>query len=175
MIHAHTASVNIKLVPALSQNTEEGGRENLHLLCTAKQRSSFSCSAPAVPHYHHLDPSRGQFSQKQTHNTAAKVTRHCSNVSVYLEFPCVKDFVWFCGNSWHFQDASTNIRVFIYRSCKTQKNTLTRGERNIWTCGADIPTETTDWVISDLKLCCPMVTHNKLRPFRVVEKTWHIC
>lgn len=124
MIHAHTASANIKLAPALSQNAEEGGRENLHLLCTAKQRSSFSCSAPAVPHYHHLDPSRGQFFQKQTHNTVAKVTRHCSNVSVYLEFPCVKDFVWFCGKSWHFQDASSNIGVFIYRSCKPRKTPL---------------------------------------------------
>lgn len=26
----------------------------LHLLCTAKQRSPFSCSAPAGPSYHHL-------------------------------------------------------------------------------------------------------------------------
>lgn len=38
-------------------------------------------------------------------------------------------------------------------------------------CGADEPTETTELVISDLKVSPPTVTHNKLSPFRAVKKT----
>lgn len=63
----------------------EGG-EALHLLYTAKQRSPFSCRAPAAPHYHLH--SRGARLPK----TTPEVIRNCSN-------KCLKSILLFGRSS----------------------------------------------------------------------------